>query len=373
MKILFLSHSFWPFIGGISTRAYNWASQLTLRGHEVTVWTPALPNCPGSEIHNGIRIRRFKVLHVPGIRRPTRITPHALRLCMHHEGGEFDVVHGHALASFQVLVAAVLCQLRRKPFVLSPVFTRAYDLYKATAGRRILQLADLVLAQCQDERRSLLQHVPDRKLKILYNGVDRFFFQNLPGRQAFRHRFGLDDKAKIILYVGSARDSKRVNTLVESMPRVAKTIPNAQLVLVGTQPGAEEIQGLARVLRVDRHLLCLPKIRRDLLKEAYAAADVFAFPSAAEVFGNVLLEAAACGTPIVTTKVGIAEEIVEDGVTGILFEPNRIRGFADALIEVLTRDRYSEESARRRPLILERFDVRDAVVELEALYLGLVN
>ena len=94
---------------------------------------------------------------------------------------------------------------------------------------------------------------------------------------------------------------------------------------------------------------------------------LFAFPSQNESFGMVLVEAAAAGLPIVSTKVGIAPEIVKEGVTGYICNKCD-SSFAERMIEVLSHDRYRKDADLMRLEILKRFDWESITDSLEKVY-----
>lgn len=110
-------------------------------------------------------------------------------------------------------------------------------------------------------------------------------------------------------------------------------------------------------------------VGQDLLS-AYAAADVFALPSHYETFGIVLLEVAASGLPIVETRVGIAEELVVDGVTGFTLSSVGDE-FALRIAAILSSDRFRESADKLRTNVLVTFDwdkVTDSLVDVYEEY-----
>ena len=105
------------------------------------------------------------------------------------------------------------------------------------------------------------------------------------------------------------------------------------------------------------------------VEELLACADLFLLPSASESFGLAALEAMACGTPVVATRVGGLPEVVEDGVSGFLLGVGDVEGMADASISLLSDpDRWAELSRGARATAVERFSSEQVVPVYEELY-----
>lgn len=177
-------------------------------------------------------------------------------------------------------------------------------------------------------RRSAIQSIP--------NGIDcaRFSPASKESRLRLRKRLGIAPNQPLLLAVGNFRPVKNHVLLLESMVLIKSTIPDAVLVLVGRGPLKGEY---ARMIR-ERNLqgsvrLMSPKDK--LLPVLMSAANLFVHTSHTESFGLVVAEALACETPVVATRVGALPELVVDGITGALVEPDRILPLATTVCALL--------------------------------------
>jgi UDP-glucose:(heptosyl)LPS alpha-1,3-glucosyltransferase len=207
--------------------------------------------------------------------------------------------------------------------------------------------------------------VSNAKLHVLYNGVDteRFHPQRVRAQRAERRAalgYGEDDV--VYLMVGSGFERKGVAMLLEAM----RLLPDhARLLVVGHDKKLEHYRAMARRLGLAPRV-CFAGGQDDVLPY-YGAADVFAMPTLYEPFGNVILEAMACGLPVVTsTKCGGGELIV-DGHEGAVVDALDVGGFAAALSALADRHRRDEaaQAARRRA---EAYTLENMAAGFNALY-----
>ncbi len=115
------------------------------------------------------------------------------------------------------------------------------------------------------------------------------------------------------------------------------------------------------------NVFLLGQISNNDLIDLYASADVFVLPSRSESYGIVLLEAAASGIPIVSTDVGAAMEVVQQGVTGFVHD-NVDDKFADAIVKALTDDKIHANAIACRDTILEKYNWVSITTKLETVY-----
>lgn len=171
---------------------------------------------------------------------------------------------------------------------------------------------------------------------VLYNGVDGQLFK--PGqREAARERLSLSAGVPLVLFVGNLKDTKGCNDLLEAFPAVLSQRPDTLLVYVGE--GREQAVMAARA----RALGCLANVRfagavaHADLPGWFHAANVLCLPSHNEGVPNVVLEAMACGTPVVATHVGGIPEVLPS-FAGILVEPRMQPALSGALLDALGRE-----------------------------------
>ncbi len=168
------------------------------------------------------------------------------------------------------------------------------------------------------------------KLKILPRGLDTNLFNPRRRDPKFWGRFGANGSDLRLLYVGRISREKDLDVLAMAYQRLRKTLP-LQLFFVGDGPYSKALAETLPDAFFTGSLTGVP------LATAYASADIFAFPSTTDTFGNVIIEAQASGLPVVVSDQGGPKELVEDGVNGLITKGHDVDDFVRA-VERLARD-----------------------------------
>lgn len=173
------------------------------------------------------------------------------------------------------------------------------------------------------------------KLVCIYNGLDAERFQKkIPYRGFVRQSLGLIDSDVVIIIVANLIPYKGHADLVEALSKLAPRFPDLCLMVVGEDRGiGDALKIKAESMGVDEKIQWLG-LRHDI-PELLAAADIYVCASHEEGFSNSLLEALAAGKPVVATKVGGNEEMLEGGKLGLLVAPNDSNGLALAIEQLL--------------------------------------
>jgi N-acetyl-alpha-D-glucosaminyl L-malate synthase BshA len=153
----------------------------------------------------------------------------------------------------------------------------------------------------------------------------------LKRRECVRRHFAAPDEP-ILMHLSNFRPVKRVTDAVRVFARVVQERP-AQLVLVGDGPDRSQTEWLAHDLGIHSRVHFLGK--QDRVNELLALADLFLMPSEMESFGLAALEAMACKVPTIATRVGGVPELIDDGVTGLLFAVGDVEGMAAGALSLL--------------------------------------
>jgi len=178
--------------------------------------------------------------------------------------------------------------------------------------------------------------------QIAYNGIDVGDFAELPGRRSSQ---------PTLLFVGGLERRKGLDYLIEALPRVAERVPDVRLIVVaksgfrGTdRAGTFEAQ--ARRLGVGSRILFRESVDQKTLLSFYSDCDLVVLPSRNEGWGLSLMEAMACGKPVVATRVGGIPELVRDGVDGLLVDPGDIEQLSSAVVKLLLDPEMRSSMAR---------------------------
>ncbi len=254
---------------------------------------------------------------------------------------------------------------------------------RANTERRLLALADSLIAANPDERADLVWRMgaANDKVCTIPPGVDLDLFRP-HDKAACRNRLGLAPAEPVVLFCGRVDPIKGIETLVEATALLAHDDAPAPTVLFvgGALDATGEPAGpLAEVARQAASLGVRDRFRfvgsqpQDDLPRFYSAADVVVVPSRYESFGLVAVEAMACGVPVVASRVGGLKFTVEEDTSGLLVSWGDAAALADALRRVLTDDALRAElSAAARPSV-ERFSWPSVAASVRHVYQRLAN
>jgi glycosyltransferase involved in cell wall biosynthesis len=266
------------------------------------------------------------------------------------EGVSFDVIDAHYLYPDGVAAAMISRRLGR-PLVLTARGSDVNRLAEFAWPRRLIGFATREAAAVVTVSEALSVRlralgVPGDKLVVIPNGVDltRFALQD---RTAARRKFSLPD-GPLVMSCGNLVPEKGHDLALDALA----ALPDVHLIVVGAGRERDALARRATANGVAKRVRFLGEFAQSELAGLYAAVDVVVLASSREGMPNVLLEAMACGTPVVASAVGGVPEIVTDPVAGRLVHERTASGFARALRELLDAPR---DPARTRRFA-ERFD-----------------
>jgi glycosyltransferase involved in cell wall biosynthesis len=165
------------------------------------------------------------------------------------------------------------------------------------------------------------------RVGILARGVDTELFRPEQRSDALRRQWGVTGTAPVFLTVGRLAAEKNLDLAIRGFEAVRAVVPDARLVLVGDGPDRQRLEAMA-----PEGVIFAGMRRGDDLARHYASADVFAFPSLTETFGNVLLEGMASGLPGVAFHYAAAATHLQSGVNGLAVPFGDDQAFISALI-----------------------------------------
>jgi glycosyltransferase involved in cell wall biosynthesis len=347
-------------------------------GHDVTVVATNLDGgslleiSPGKPVSIGdINVSYFPVdgwvnwMPLPMIRRFAIST--RLEGWLREHVSDFDIVHVHAIYLYPSLVACAACRRVKIPYVLSPYgnldpVTHLHNrlikqIYLAAFERKDLNGAAAIHFMSRGEQQLAKGFATPARSEVINLGLTPEKFASLPKKGTFRTRHPELASKRLIMYLGRISYSKGLDLLAKAFGLLAQRHPDAHLLLVG--PDHEGYgKSVRRILRehgVDQRATFTGMVTEQEKLSALVDADVFVLPSYTEGFGLAMLEAMACGAPVVLSdQASLARELA--AAQAVLTTELRPEAIAQAVERVLTDDAEGVRLARNgRDIIAKRF------------------
>lgn len=253
---------------------------------------------------------------------------------------DFDLIDAHYVFP-DGFAAVLLGRALNKPVVVS---ARGSDINQFAAFplirrclRFALRSADEVIAVCQALKDAMIElEIPEEKISVISNGVDTDTFHPIPKDQA-RTELGLP-AGKMLLSVGGLIPRKGFDLLIRALKILVDEYDerDLSLVIVGDGESRQALSDLAAALDLKDRVRFIGAVPHRDLYAWYSAADLFCLASDREGWPNVLLEALACGTPVVATNIWGVPEVISSDEVGLLTKRND-RDIAQAVSRALHR------------------------------------
>lgn len=339
--------AFHPHIGGVEQVTERLARGLLDRGVSVLVVTNQEPrDLPAQESTEGLEVVRipFRVPHrsVRGMGSWLVLSRRSRRR-LNDLAADVDVINVHCVSSQATYVRAVARALHVPLVVtthgeLSGDASGTYQRDRAAmrAWRRLVAQADLLTAPSRHtlEEAETFFGQPLRSSRVIPNGVDLELFGSARD----------SGESSYVLAVGRLVGVKGFDLLVGHW----HTMPgDVRLVIVGDGPERSTLEALRRASPAAERIELVGARSRQEVADLMRGARALALTSHQEALGLVVLEAMAAGTPVVASRVGGVPEIVEDGVTGLLFEPGDAAGLVAGLTSIIEEPEAARERAER--------------------------
>ena len=369
--------------GGVS-QFYNLSKNLVKRGHKVIVYTTdikdrysRLSNIKGGRDIDGIKVYYFKNVSNSLATKHRLSVPKGMSAAIKRELSNFDIIHLHNVRTFQNVIIHHYAKKYNIPYVLQArgslltFFHKGWQkrIFDAIWGHRILEDASKLIASTPIEAAQYRSMgINEGKIEIIPNGIELSEFNNLPARGEFRRKHSLGDNQRIILFLGRIHKIKGLNLLVTVFAELSRLLNNVKLVMVGPDDGyLPSLKKLIADLEITNEVFFTGHLYGEDKVEAYVDADVFVLPSIYEIFGNVVLEACACGTPVVVTdRCGIADAV--DGQAGLVV-PYDKKALGKAILEILSDDKKRHEFGEcGKSLIRQQFNWLAIAQRIEHVY-----
>jgi len=290
------------------------------------------------------------------------------------ESGPFDILHGHSSKAGALLRLAAggggapRIYTPHAPITMDPDLRLAGRVFYGTAERLLSRRCERIICVSGAERDHLESiGLPAEKLRVVRNGITPLSYFH---RDTVRRRLNLDAQTVCFGFVGRISHQKAIDRAISAFAMARGQMSDAHLVIVGDGPLLADMRSLAYDFGITRQVTFTGPAEGVELMSAF---DVFLLPSRYEGLPYVLLEAAASGLPIVSTDVGGARDVVNDGENGYVLPEQNVELLADRMRELARRPELRASMSRRATEIAKGFtadrmidDVVDVYEELLA-------
>jgi glycosyltransferase involved in cell wall biosynthesis len=356
-----VSSDLYPFVvGGIAIHIDEMSKTQTWLGHDVTVYTSLWNNEPKSEIRNNYSIKRFSGITI--LR--NNISPNMLYALIKNRH-RHDIIHAHSHLYASTNIAALVRRLGSSPLVITnhglisqtvPLWIQ--KIYLPTIGKWTFKSADRIICYTENEKLKLIRlGIDSEKIVIIHNGIDPNIFS--PTKK--------EKYANQILWIGKFVPGKGAEYLIEAFNILVKEWPDLKLLMIGNGPLKEDIKQKIRELDIGNNIIMKEFVPNSELPETYQNSDVFVLPSLNEGVPRTILEAMACGIPVVCTELPQLVDVVDS--CGLLVPVKDSQALAEGISKIMSdRDMSQKFGKNGRVKVVENYSWEDTVKKTVQLY-----
>jgi glycosyltransferase involved in cell wall biosynthesis len=381
MKIAIISPVFPPYRGGIGSATQAEAQELARRNHEVSVFVPYPRQMASRSSSTGEKFHLYQL--TPFIKWGNA----AFLPQLFWRVKNFDIVHLHY--PFFGGAEVINCCFHRRHRAAKLVVTYHHDVVGARwLGKffrwhtthcmpKIMRTADRIIVSSFDyAKNSNLKEIfsgqPEKFVELPF-GTDAEKFSPSGKDQNLLTKCNLKTDDKIVLLVGGL-DKAHYFKGVEVLLKAKIQVPEAKFLLVGDGDLRSKYEKMADDLKIKDKVIFAGSVAYEELPKYYNLADVVVLPSIdrSEAFGIVLIEAAACGKPVIASNLPGVRSVVDYGINGFLVEPGNVKQLADKINDLLyNADLRRQFGQNGRIKVLEKYSLEKMGDGLEKIFFDL--
>ena len=362
--------------GGAPFAAYYLAIEMAKRGHEIDVFTTSIDSKDSIEKHGNMTVYRYGTKF--------RVLTSNISFGMFSKPLKHDVNIAHSHFDIPPGPFASLKYAKKKDVPLVVTYHGDWEAGYGGLIRRmgvafhnkylvdkLLSYANIIISPSEYyiNGSRFLKKYRD-KIVVIPNGVNLGEFDIGYSKDECRKKLGLPLDKKILLFFGYLAPYKGPDVLANAMSKIIKHVPDAELVFAGKGVMRDELEMLSKDLGIEKNVRFAGFVDDDLKGLYYKAADIFCLPSMMETecYPLTILEAMACGVPIIASKIGGIPDAVKDGENGLLVPPKDSEKLADAIIYLLENKDVREKRGKNGREKVEGYSWERIAEETEKVY-----
>ncbi|MDN4074540.1 N-acetyl-alpha-D-glucosaminyl L-malate synthase BshA [Fictibacillus terranigra] len=365
----------YPTVGGSGVVATELGKLLAEKGHEIHFITSSLPFRLG-KVYSNIFYHEVEVNNYSVFKYPPYDLALASKMAEVAKREKLDIIHAHYAIPHAVCAFLAKQMTGEKLKIVTTlhgtdITVLGYDPSLKEMIKFGIENSDAVTAvsnSLKDDTYKLLG--VKNEIQPIHNFVDEREYFKLEATH-LKEGYGIKPEEKVIIHISNFRSVKRVPDVIRAFHKIVSKIP-AKLLLIGNGPELTVACKLVEELHIEEHVLFLGK--QENVAELFSISDLKLLLSEKESFGLVLLEAMACGVPVVGTNIGGIPEVILDGETGYICELGDIDGIAEASLSILTDEKKQHTFAyQAMQHVRDHFHSSKIVGDYEELYYSVLE
>ena len=379
MNVAIISN-YYPYIGGAEIFAQEIAQRLVRDGHRVDVITGRWDrNLPQLEVINGVSVYRINLLKFRRLGSIAYPPPMLWRLLLLNRANHYDLIHSIGeIAACEV--GTIGKKLMQRPHLMTlqgGYLTKGFrnrltEIVVSEFLKWNLRNADVVHAISQ----KLAQNAGRFRAKrvvVIPNGVDGSTFKSMD-KKKLREQYGFSIDAKIVVSVARLVPVKGLDYLIKAVSLLLQTDNKINLLIIGDGSQRAELEELISELKLDNRVRLMGTIPHEQIAGFLNLADVFVLPSLSEGLGIAIIEAMACGIPVIGTNVDGIPDIIKDNDNGVLVPPGDAEALAGAIDKLLQDEELRGKLAvRGLEEVEQRFQWENIYQQVRQVYFDLTG
>jgi len=350
-SICMLIAYFYPRIGGAEIQAQRVAKNLRVKGIDVFVLTQHFKGLKRRENIEEVPVYRLFTFGRGKFR--SLIFMLSTFLFLVRKRRQYQIIHAH-LASSPAIVAVIAGRILRKKVIIKfagagktgDIGTARETFVGKLKLKFLRKYTDCFVCPSEEVKRELIEYkFPEERIKKIPNGVDIKKFSPVNGniKEKIKQSLNLSYN-KVVTFTGRLVLGKGLEILLSTWKKIISLFPDSHLLILGKGSLKDTLQNMTNELKIKEYVTFKGEVKN--IDQYLKASDVFILPSLAEGLSNALLEAMACGLPVVATNIGGTKEVIKNGMNGILVEPKNSEQLAQAVLSLIRDEKRAQRLGR---------------------------